>query len=51
MSVFAGIGFLYGDAGLKHLLYESDVYAKGTADHILSGKDYDRAMRALIMID
>ena len=51
MSVFAGIGFLYGDAGLKHLLYESDVYAKGTADHILSGKDYDRAMRALIMVD
>ena len=27
------------------------MYAKGTADHILSGKDYDRAMRALIMVD
>ena len=51
MSAFAGIGFLYGDAGLKHLLYESDVYAKGTADQILAGKDYDRAMRALIMVD
>ena len=51
MSVFAGIGFLYGDAGLKHLLYESDVYAKGTSDHILSRKDNDRAMRALIMVD
>ena len=51
MSVFAGVGFLYGDAGLKNLLFESDVYAKGTADHILSGKDYDRAMRALLMVD
>lgn len=51
MSVFAGVGFLYGDAGLKNLLFESDVYARGTADHILSGKDYDRAMRALLLVD
>ena len=50
MSVFAVVGFLYGDAGLKNLLFESDVYAKGTADHILSGKDYDRAMRAMLMV-
>ena len=41
MSVFAGIGFLYGDAGLVRLLYESDVFAPGTARHILSGKDFD----------
>lgn len=36
MSLFAGIGFLYGDAGLKELLFESDVFAKGTTEHILS---------------
>ena len=39
MSVFAGIGFLYGDAGLEQLLYESDVFAPGTGRHIMSGKD------------
>ena len=51
MSLFAGIGYLYGDMGLKNLLFESDVFAKGTAEHILSGKDFDRALRAMIMID
>ena len=51
MSVFAVVGFLYGDAGLKNMLFESDVYARGTADRILSDKDYDRAMRALFMVD
>ncbi|XP_053391138.1 uncharacterized protein LOC128553968 [Mercenaria mercenaria] len=51
MSLFGGIGFIYGDAGLKHLLVESDVFARNTADHILSGKDFDRALRALLMVD
>ena len=51
MACFSGIGFLYGEIGLKELLYESDVFAKGTADHILSGKDFDRASRAVLMVD
>ena len=51
MACFSGIGFLYGEIGLKELLYESDVFAKGTADHILSGKDFDRALRAILMVD
>ena len=32
MSAFAGIIFLYDDAGLQHLLYESDIYTEGSAD-------------------
>ena len=51
MSCFAGIGFVYGELGLKELLYESDVFAKNTAEHILSGKDFDRALRAVLIVD
>jgi hypothetical protein len=51
MSIFAGIDHLYGDAGLQHLLHESGVYAPGSAQHILSGKDFDRALRALKLVD
>lgn len=51
MSIFAGIGYLYEDAGLLSLLHESSVYAPGTAQHILSGKDFDRALRALRLVD
>ena len=51
MSLFAGIGQLFGDAGLLQLLHESGVYAPGTAQHILSGKDFDRAVRALKIVD
>lgn len=42
---------MYGDIGLKELLCESDVFAKNTAEHILSGKDFDRALRAVLMVD
>ena len=31
-SAFAGIVFLYDDAILQHLLYESDIYTEGSAD-------------------
>ena len=51
MSCFAGIRYLYGELGLKHLLHESDVYGKNTAEQILQGKDFDRALRAIILID
>lgn len=50
MSVFAGIGHIYGDAGLKQLS-ESDVYAAGTVQMILSGKDFDRALMAFRLVD
>ena len=51
MEVFAGIGYLYGDAGLKELLFECDVFAVGSVQQILSGKDFDKAMRAFKLID
>ena len=36
MSIFAGIGQMYGDAGLRHVLHESGVFYNGvrTADSI-----------------
>lgn len=51
MSVFSGIGFLYGDAGLRQLLQESGVFAAGTTQQILSGKDFDRATYAMKLVD
>ena len=51
MAVFAGTGYLYGDAGLRELLFESDVFAVGSVQQILSGKDFDKAMRAFKLID
>ena len=51
MSLFGGIGYIYGDAGLKGMMVESDVFAKLTAEHILSGKYFDRALRAILIID
>ena len=51
MSVFAGKGFFNRDAGLGQLLYESVVFVPGTARHILSGKDFDRALNAVILVD
>lgn len=51
MSCFSGIGFVYGDIGLKELLCVSGVFAKNTDEHILSGKDFDRALRAVLMVD
>jgi hypothetical protein len=50
MSVFAGIGYLYGDAGLRNLLTES-VNAPPTVKNILAGKDFDRAITTFKMID
>ena len=48
---FAAIGFLYGDAGLRQLLFDSDVFASGSARQILAGKDFDRAPRASTVLD
>jgi len=33
MSVYAGIGYLYGDAGLRYLFTESGVYAPTTVNN------------------
>ena len=51
ICVFAAIGFLYGDAGLRELLFESDVFALGNAQQILAEKDFDRALRANKFVD
>ena len=51
MSTIAAIGHLYGDAGLKPLLHESGVFATGSVQRILAGKDFDRALYALKLID
>ena len=51
MSVFSGIGFLYGEAGLRQLLQESGVFAAGSTQQILSGKDFDRAIYGLKLVD
>lgn len=51
MSFIAGVGHLYGDTGLKNMLFESGVYAAGTTEHMLTGKDYDRAVRGLLLIE
>jgi len=51
MATMAGIGNLYGDAGLVHMLYESGVYAERTAHNLMSGKDFDRGMSALKLVD
>ena len=44
MSLFSGIGVLYGDAGIRNLLKESGVDAAGTVSQMLSGKDFKRAL-------
>ena len=51
MSVLSGIGSLYGDAGLQNLLCDSDVYATGSVQQIISGKDFDRAVMAYKLVE
>jgi len=51
MAVFASVGNLYGTAGLADLLSDSGVYAKATVGQILAGKDFDRGMRAFLLVD
>ena len=40
MCIFAASVYLYGDAGLRELLFESDVFVKGGVQHIFTGKDF-----------
>ena len=51
MCVISAIGYLYGDAGLKKLLHESGVFAAGSVAKMLAGKDFDRAVYALKLVD
>ena len=51
MSVISGIGYLYADAGLSNLLVDSGVFASRTVDHMLSGKDFDRALYGLKLLE
>ena len=37
----AAIGKLWGDGGLKDLLVDSSVYAAGTVDQMLNGKEFN----------
>ena len=45
----AAIGKLWGDGGLKDLLVDASVYAAGTVDQMLNGKEFNRAVRALTL--
>jgi hypothetical protein len=45
----ASIGKLWGDCGLKEILVDSSVYAAGTVDQMMCGKQFNRAVRALIL--
>jgi len=51
MSTIAAIGHLYGDAGLKPLPHGSGMFIAGSVHRILAGKDFDRALYALKLID
>ena len=45
------IGFVYGDTGLELLLLESNVFTAATSHHLLTGKDFDRALHVLKVVD
>ena len=51
MCVFAATLYLYGDAGLRELLFESDVFVKGGVQQIITGKDFERALRGFKLVD
>ena len=50
MLYISSIGKIWGDAGLRDLLVISEVYVLGTAELFLQGKEYNRAITALIYI-
>ena len=41
---------LWGDGGLKDLLIESSVYADGSVEQMITGKQFNRAIRALTLV-
>ena len=46
----AAIGKLWGGGGLRDLLVDSDVYAGSTADLMMAGKQFHRAVRGLTLL-
>ena len=50
-AFFAATVYLYGDAGLRELLFESDVFAKGGVQQVIAGKDFKRALREFKLVD
>ena len=46
----SGIGHLYGDAGLRSLVSESEVFAAGSDHKILTDKDFGRALYGLKLV-
>ena len=50
MTYLSSIGRIWGDAGLRDLLVDSGVYAAGTAELFLQGKEYNRAVKAYIHV-
>ena len=51
MSVISAVGNIYGDAGLRGLLSESGVFAAGTTQQMLTGKDFSRGIYGLKIVD
>ena len=52
MAVFTGIGHLYGDARLRELLFDSDVFAEGNAHtHKNLEKNLTKSLQALQSVD
>ena len=45
----AAVGKIWADDGLKDMLVDSSVYATGTVDHMLNGKQFNRAVRCLTL--
>jgi hypothetical protein len=41
---------IWGDGGLKDLLIESSVYAAGSVEQMMTGKQFNRAVRALTLV-
>ena len=48
--IVASISKLWGDGGLKDLLIESSVYAAGSVEQMMTGKQFNRAVRALTLV-
>ena len=47
MAFLASIGNIFGEGGLHDILVSSDVYASATANQMLQGKQYARAIRGI----
>ena len=50
MTYLSSLGRIWGDAGLRDLPVDSGVYAAGTAELFLQGKEYNRAVKAYIYV-